>query len=96
MITGAARGCDDHRAQESLVPDLGPASMAVHTHDLPPQQAASTLVEQASTALDAGLHGVTISEHRAGFPGYVPHRRWLTRSVLWMSLATRKRSQLVQ
>jgi alkanesulfonate monooxygenase SsuD/methylene tetrahydromethanopterin reductase-like flavin-dependent oxidoreductase (luciferase family) len=40
------------------------------------------LVEQACTALDHGMSGVTISEHHAGFPGYVPCPAVLATAIL--------------
>lgn len=52
------------------------------TDEAEPERAARTLIEQARTALDGGFDGITISEHLAGFPGYVPVPTTLAATVL--------------
>ncbi|MBK0870374.1 LLM class flavin-dependent oxidoreductase [Saccharopolyspora sp. HNM0986] len=61
---------------------LGSVSMALYLHDDEPERAARTLLEQARTALDGGFHGITISEHHAGFPGYVPVPATMAATIL--------------
>lgn len=52
--------------------DRGSISIALYLHDGPAIEAMQWLVRQATTALESGFDGVTVSEHHAGFPGYLP------------------------
>lgn len=61
---------------------LSPVSMALYLHEDEPERAARTLMDQARTALDGGFHGITISEHHAGFRGYVPAPATLAATIL--------------
>ncbi len=45
--------------------------LGLYLHDLPPGVAADRLVAQAAIAEEVGFDGATISEHHAGFPGYL-------------------------
>lgn len=61
---------------------LGPVSLALYLQEGEPERAARTLLTQARAALDGGVHGVTISEHHAGFRGYVPTPAAVAASIL--------------
>jgi alkanesulfonate monooxygenase SsuD/methylene tetrahydromethanopterin reductase-like flavin-dependent oxidoreductase (luciferase family) len=50
----------------------GSVSIALYLHDGTPVTAMASLVSQGRTALDHGFDGVTVSEHHAGFRGYIP------------------------
>jgi alkanesulfonate monooxygenase SsuD/methylene tetrahydromethanopterin reductase-like flavin-dependent oxidoreductase (luciferase family) len=59
------------RTSEAFGP--GSISLGVHPHYvLDAVRQAEHLVAQAVTAENAGFDGVTVSEHHAGFPGYLP------------------------
>jgi alkanesulfonate monooxygenase SsuD/methylene tetrahydromethanopterin reductase-like flavin-dependent oxidoreductase (luciferase family) len=51
----------------------GSISIGLHTHDAPVDQVVSSLRDEARAAEAAGFDGVTLSEHHAGFPGYLPN-----------------------
>jgi len=51
----------------------GSISLGIHTHDLAPAAQIGDLLEQAELAESAGFDGVTVSEHHAGFPTYLPN-----------------------
>ncbi|HEV7679610.1 MAG TPA: LLM class flavin-dependent oxidoreductase [Candidatus Dormibacteraeota bacterium] len=51
----------------------GSISLGLHTHEATLDRMVSSLREQARAAETAGFDGVTLSEHHAGFPGYVPN-----------------------
>jgi len=48
-------------------------SFGLYAHDLEASKCVSELVHQSAMAIDAGFDGVTLSEHHAGYPGYVPN-----------------------
>ncbi len=56
--------------------------MALYLHDLEPEHASRTLLDQARAALNGGMHGVTIREHHAGFRGYVPTPATVAATIL--------------
>lgn len=48
-------------------------SFGLYTHGLAPERGIEELIEQARLAAEVGFDGVTLSEHHAGYPGYVPN-----------------------
>ncbi len=59
--------------------------IAVYLPDLPADRAVAHLVNQAVIADRCGFDGVSVSEHHAGFPGYVPNPLL---AAAWMLEAT--------
>lgn len=52
--------------------ERGSVSIAIYAHNGTPQERTTWHTAQARVALDRGFDGVTVSEHHAGFPGYMP------------------------
>ena len=50
----------------------GSISLGTYVHDLAPTPMVETLIAQAVLADESGFDGVTIAEHHAGFPTYMP------------------------
>lgn len=59
-------------ATPTSIRDRGSVSVALYLHDLAPADAVATHRDQGRVALTAGFDGVTVSEHHAGFRGYLP------------------------
>lgn len=51
----------------------GSVSLGVHAHDLPAAEQVRDLLAQATAGFAAGVDGVTVSEHHAGNPPYLPN-----------------------
>src|SRR5216117_2708573 len=68
-------------ASRSLSLGLHPVST------LDASQQVDHLIAQATAAEEAGFDGVTVSEHHAGFPGYLPQPLLATH---WLLGATRR------
>jgi alkanesulfonate monooxygenase SsuD/methylene tetrahydromethanopterin reductase-like flavin-dependent oxidoreductase (luciferase family) len=51
----------------------GSIGLGLSLHRLHPPAALAQMRREASAAVAAGFDGVTLSEHHAGFPGYVPN-----------------------
>ncbi|HEX2849358.1 MAG TPA: LLM class flavin-dependent oxidoreductase [Acidimicrobiales bacterium] len=65
----------------------GSVGLGLYLHDLPPGPATHRLVAQAVAAEQAGFDGVSVAEHHAGFPGYLPNP---VLAATWMLEATRR------
>ncbi|MET0147040.1 MAG: LLM class flavin-dependent oxidoreductase [Ilumatobacteraceae bacterium] len=53
--------------------DHGSVSLGTYVHDLAPTAMVDTLLAQAVLADESGFDGVTIAEHHAGYPTYMPN-----------------------
>lgn len=51
----------------------GSVSLGVYVDPGPPDRVVAQMFEQAGLAAEIGVDGVTISEHHAGFPTYMPN-----------------------
>lgn len=51
----------------------GSVSLGLYVHDLAPPDTVRTMVDQAVLAAESGFDGVTLSEHHAGYPTYLPN-----------------------
>ncbi len=60
----------------------GSISLRLYPHDLAPHEQVDELRTQACLGAEAGYDGVMVSEHHAGFPGYLPNPIQLTQLLL--------------
>lgn len=51
----------------------GSISLGLYVHDLAPPDAVRTMIDQGVLAATSGFDGVTLSEHHAGYPTYLPN-----------------------
>lgn len=62
-------------------------SIGFYIHELAPRQAVAELVHQAGIAEESGFDGMTLSEHHAGRPGYLPSP---LQAIGWLLGSTRQ------
>jgi alkanesulfonate monooxygenase SsuD/methylene tetrahydromethanopterin reductase-like flavin-dependent oxidoreductase (luciferase family) len=58
---------------ETIPFSVGSIAFGLHLHELPPVEAIQALRREAKLAEEAGFDGVTLAEHHAGVPLYLPN-----------------------